>query len=642
MNNHTNQLDDTIDLKEFLLIMWAHKIIVMIITFIVLFYGIFYSVNAPKVFTARAILKLEKNDNNSLGGSSEALFALSGFNAGIGDDLLSSIIERVMGRIFIEEIDKSLDLKSDAFFNSYKANGVEAEWKTFIKNLIGYVSVDINENEVIWNLILGAYRENVSLSISDANSIIIEVTHDTPERSAKIANEIMQYIIDDEKTKSIEEKKFQLDYLSKALAGSLFELEKAQNQLQNFTLNKTSLPEESFAVATVKLESEKLKFEQTTKLYLAVMELAKIYEANNINATSYNKLRLQHPIVDEVIFRRIFGQNEIVTAWSWPDTSSVNNVLETLADRKNRLEAVVSKAQIDAENLANSVEKYGAIVRDVKEAEAVYTVMLEQVKQNSIVSGYNPETSIIYEYAMPPINPSAPNRKLIILISFLIGLFISLGFVFLLSLIRGVYYSNSSLLLVQKVNFNSKTKVFRRLAREKMERINNIAQTNTNLRDLKLEIDKSNKKFILISGLGSKLKANELSCVLGVSMQADGKRVSHINFSNIIKDRDLENKVYDHFKVVDQFKKFEMLAPLRNGHNTNFLTKVGAKDILFDLRDNYDFVILSAENNDALSLARFQDISDTYHVILTRKNRTKKKKLEEICNTLPLGALLHD
>lgn len=642
MNNHINQLDDSIDLKEFLLIIWAHKIIVLIITSIILFYGIFYSLNAPKVFTAKAIVKLERNDNNSFGASSEALFAISGLNAGIGDDLLGGIIEQIMGRIFIEKIDKSLDLKSDAFFNSYQANGVEPEWKTFIKDLIGYVSVDRNENEIIWNLILGVYRENVSLSISDSNSIIIEVTHDTPERSAKIANKIMQFIIDDDMKKSSDEKKFQLDYLSKALASALYDMEKAQNQLQNFTLNKTSLPEESFAVATLKLESEKLKFEQTTKLYLAVMELAKIYEEKNINTSSYNKLRLKHPIVDEVIFRRIFGQNEIVTAWSWPDSSSVNNVLETLTDRKNRLEALVYKAQIDAENLAKNVEKYGTIIRDVKEAEAVYTVMLEQVKQNSIVSGYNPDTSIIYEYAMPPINPSAPNRKAIIIVSFLIGLFISLGFVFLLSLIRGVYYSNSSLLLVQKVNFNSKTKVFRRLAKEKMERINNIAQTNTNLRDLKLDINKSNKKFILISSLGSKLKANEFSRVLGVSMQADGKRVSHINFSNIIKNSNLENNDYDQFKVVDEFEKFEMLAPPGNGHNMNFLTNVDAKNILFDLKDTYDFVIVSAEDNDAMSLARFQDISDTYHVTLTRKKRTKKKILEEICNTLPLGALLHD
>jgi uncharacterized protein involved in exopolysaccharide biosynthesis len=644
MNNYLDHLDDSIDVKELLFALWAHKITVLIITLSTICFGTFYAINADKVFTAKAIVKLEKNNQQSSNVPTD-IFALAGLDTG-GGDRLGGIVERITARIFVEEIDRLVDLKSDVFFNSYKPQGVEAEWKTFIKDLIGYTSAERNENEVIWTSILGVFRENVLVSVSEANSLVIEVTHNVPERSAEIANIIMMTIIEDERRQSESGKEFHLNYLSNALAGSLFELEKAQNDLQNFTLNKSSLPKESFAVATIKLESEKIKLEQTSKLYFAVKEMADIYENHDKNILNYKKLRMMHPIVDEVVFRRIFGQNEIVTAWTWPDQLTVENVLDTLADRKNRLKVIVSKAQDDAEILAASVERYSNYMRNVKEAEAVYTVMLEQVKQNSIISGYNPETSTIYEYASPPINPSAPNRKIMIMISFLLGLFFSFGIVFILSFIRGVYYSNTSMQLVQKVNYNSKTKLIRRLARKSMEKMNLIAESNTkaNLRDLKLEINNSNKKFILISGLGSKLKAVELSRVLGVSMQADGKKISHINFSNIKepKKKESKNESGDLFSVFDKFKDFDMLTPIKIDNKLNFLTKHDAKTILSDLSNKYDFVILSAEGNDALSLARFQDTSDTYHIILTRKNRTKRKKFEEICYTLPLGALLHD
>ena len=85
-------------------------------------------------------------------------------------------------------------------------------------------------------------------------------------------------------------------------------------------------------------------------------------------------LRQQFPIVDQVEFRRVLGQNEIISSWSWPDASSVDAVFDTLTERKNRLQSQINASQIDAERSGLALETYAKLEREAKIAEATYTV----------------------------------------------------------------------------------------------------------------------------------------------------------------------------------------------------------------------------------------------------------------------------
>jgi hypothetical protein len=357
-------------------------------------------------------------------------------------------------------------------------------------------------------------------------------------------------------------------------------------------------------------------------------------------------LRKAYPIVDQVEFRRIFGQNEIISSWSWPDKNSAIAVLQTLADRKWRLEDDVNLAQKNAEKLAGNVEKFATLKRESTVAEATYTVMIEQVKANSIMAGFNSNKSEVYEYAVTPISPSAPRRNLVIMIGGVLGLFLGSCIALIFSYWRGVYYSTRALLSVQKFSYNAKTKNLRRVSKKTFDELSVLFHSRpiASLRDIKLQINQSKKQYVIISGLGSKLKAKNLSNMLCADMQSDGLTSAYINFSRFSKTQDNieSSQEKSNFIVLEKFKGLTVLAPPETTRALNFITRQGAKDSIKNLCTEFDRIILSIEAKDAISLARFLNPNDVFHIALTRKNKTKRELLEKISSIMPLGAHFYD
>ena len=123
----------------------------------------------------------------------------------------------------------------------------------------------------------------------------------------------------------------------------------------------------------------------------------------------------------------------------------------TLRDRINRLEVEINELEQYAKIYASNAEDLAKLTRDAKIAEATYTVLIEQVKSQSLAAGFKPDTFKVFEYATPPLEPSSPNRNFIIFIGATLGFVIGCATAILNSLRRGVYYTESSLILAQAV-----------------------------------------------------------------------------------------------------------------------------------------------------------------------------------------------
>ena len=72
------------------------------------------------------------------------------------------------------------------------------------------------------------------------------------------------------------------------------------------------------------------------------------------------------------------------------------------------------------------------LLRDVKISEATFSVLTEQVKSQTLVAGFKPETFTVFAYATPPLEPSFPNRNLTLIIGTGLGVLTGFG----VSLIR--------------------------------------------------------------------------------------------------------------------------------------------------------------------------------------------------------------
>ena len=142
----------------------------------------------------------------------------------------------------------------------------------------------------------------------------------------------------------------------------------------------------------------------------------------DLDASAYEALRVRTRFVDD-LDQVHNGYEETISAWSWPTLDTIESVTETLSDRISRLEVDIANIEDSAISYAASAEAQAKLLRAAKIAEATCTVFTEQVKSQTLVAGFKPETFTVFAYATPPISPSSPKRNLILALGAVLGLF---------------------------------------------------------------------------------------------------------------------------------------------------------------------------------------------------------------------------
>ena len=85
------------------------------------------------------------------------------------------------------------------------------------------------------------------------------------------------------------------------------------------------------------------------------------------------------------------------------------------------------------------------MTREAKIAEATYTVLIEQVKSQSLTAGFSLDTFKVLEYATVPSAPSSPRTFLLLALSTTIGVFVGFISAFINGFRKDVFYSSRSL-----------------------------------------------------------------------------------------------------------------------------------------------------------------------------------------------------
>ena len=606
-----------------------------------MFLGINYALSQKKIFSAYAIFKLDSQDKQEV--SKISSISAIAMNAPRPSKLFT-VKENVMSRVFIEVINEKVDLQSDPYFNNFNPHAVEAPWRVYIKKLIGIQGRSINREDKIWESIQLNFIKNVDLQITKAQNLRITVKHSDPKRAAFIANKIMDVIISKAEKKNADKLENQIAYLSLKLADALQDIDDLQEELNSFTINNTIMPKEIFASASAKYVSTKLKYDNNNKLYNATYDLERLVYSNQTTNNDYELLSQNHPVVNELEFRRIFGQSELINEWTWPNHTSVKEVLKIFNERKIRLKSSLNVAQAKADSAAKSFDKYIELERKLKYGNATYTVLLEQVKANSLNAGYQPNENEIFQYASTPINAASPNRKLILSLSIMLGLITGLIGSLILSISRKVYFSDSLLILHSNSKQHKKLRKLKRFRKINLQFFNKIKEAKFLLffQEMLIGFNNSNKKFILVSSLNSSFKAENFGALLAYALTINEKNIAILNFSqnkNLPSSVDkIKNEFFSHQKINEQVTQ---LIPINCPNPISILTKRDAVSKLISLKTNFDVIIISADKNDTLSLVQSFNANDIFHIGLAKRKHTKRKDLDKI-KLLPLDVLLHD
>jgi hypothetical protein len=396
----------------------------------------------------------------------------------------------------------------------------------------------------------------------------------------------------------------------------------------------------------LQLDGLREQLSRTTELYDAVVALSSMLQNKTTDQKSYLALRQQFPIVDQVEFRRVLGQNEIISSWSWPEASSVDAVFDTLTERKNRLQSQINASQIDAERSGLALETYAKLEREAKIAEATYTVMIEQVKAQSMASGFRPDRTEVYEYASPSISPSAPKRSLVLALGAVLGLFVGTALSLALALRRGVYYSKNSLIAGAQAGITASVSALLPVRNKSLNDLNTmlIKKPRPVLRDVAVEIHKSSAKQVVVTASRTKLTGNDVARALASYMQSDSVKVAVVDFSSRAKKLgiDLERLSVGSFVVAESAGNISILRPDNDLAAMELLSQRSFWKNIQSLNSTFDLVLLCADNSDAISLLSALEGQKMFHITIAKTKKTKSATLIHMRSLLPIQGLLYD
>ncbi len=641
MSDHSSQAID-IDLSEIAAIVWAHKSLILFVTIISIFIGGYYVFSADKKFSSKAIFQIEEGLDSgfNLPGEMGAIASIAGLGS-VKNNNAEVLLERIMAREFILNVSKKSSLFDDPYFNNYNPNQLDPIWKSTVKKIIGWQSTKAEKQSIIENMIISNYKKFVSADSTESGTISITVTHENPNLAAQYANNFMEEVSRFVVSESNKAQELRLSYLSETLADALQEVENAQQNLKEYAFQNSTNAQVNFISGSVKLDEirmEKRKAQEISKVLSIIEDLIK---TGNFNDSSHEALRSTFPLIDDVDFRRILGMSETISAWNWPEIETIAAVTATLKDRVKRLDIEIKNIEENAKIYAASAEDLAKFTRDAKIAEATYTVLIEQVKSQSLAAGFKPDTFKVFEYGTPSLKPSSPKRNIILAASTVLGLFLGCGLALLNSARRGVYYTKMSIVAGAQADLTLKSRSFRKLSRKSFSKIFSHISERRVLAVDEAEVMLANKKLIYVLNCGRQPTPSGTARLLAAQSSSSGRNV-------ILCDKTgLSEKELEGIEINDiaglKVANFGNNLDLTTGNNgAAFFTSVSFNSTIKKLSSSYDQVFICASKDEAImGLMALKNFNPCIVLMASLRN-TQKEEIKRVISNQPIDILFYD
>ena len=634
--------EDDINLNELLIALWCHKILIGFITGLFIFISGYYVLNTDKQFTAAAVFEIEQNNSNNLSipGELGALASFAGFGT-IGNSSSEILIERILEREFILKVSQTLSLHEDPFFQTYDLNAADPIWKATIKTLIGWEKSDANKQYIIDSTIQKNYLEFVQTSQTPAGAIKISVTHENPKLAAEYANQIMELVRQTVATEEEKSKAMRLSYLAETLADALQDMEIAQQNIKNYTLENSAAAQENFIVGSLQLDALRLERREVEEFLSVLKTLRELVELGDLDMSAYNALRVGTPLVDDLDFRRVMGMSETISAWNWPTLDTIESVSETLSDRISRLDVDIANIENSAMSYAASAEDQAKLLRDAKIAEATFTVLTEQVKSQTLVAGFKPETFTVFAYATPPIIPSSPKRNLVLALGTLLGIFAGSALSLINGKRRGVFYTRSSILSACQAAVSFKANALRRLARLPLsELLNTVEQRHITVLD-EAQVNVADKPIVYVANSGGMPSASQLGRLMATQSFKSGRNVLLLNLGLKSSKKGDENSIKDVSGIAINTSD-ETFDQAHDLGGSAFFTSANFGRQMKALMEAYEQIFICSDDEKSnVGLIAVKPF-DPALVLLTRLRKTKKANIQKIKSIHPVSILFYD
>ena len=647
MSKNSNLEVDEISIKELIGGLWAHKILICLIAGLSIFVSGYYALTTDKKYTAKAVFQIDQENNSGFNISRElgAIASLAGLAGGASSSSGSAaLVERAEGREFILKFSNNSSLYAetrDQHLSTYIPEYKDPLWKAIIKDIVGWEKTELEQKSIVENKVIQNFRKFVEFEETDGGAIVILVTHTIPKKASEYANALMEemrLLVENESTTA---KNLRLTYLSETLADALQDMDKAQQNLKDYALKNSAMAQENFISGSLKLDEIRMEKRKVAEIANLLSILEKLVKSGNLDRNSYDALRSNNPLVDDIDFRRILGMSETISAWTWPEIDTIEAVSMTLRDRIKRLDVEIKNLEENAKIYATSAEDLAKFTRDAKIAEATYTVLIEQVKSQSLAAGFKPETFKVYEYATPPLMASSPQRNLILALGAVLGMFLGCIIALINSVLRGVYYTRSALISDANAELALNSKSIKRLSQKSTTMIKSIISKRRFLPLDEAELKLADKKLIFVSNSGGRPSASNAVHLLATQSAKSGRQIVLCDTTGQLegKIKDLSKNQDDRLDFSNIDDNIKIVTGIKGG---SFFTSPEFKSTIKDLMDQFDQVfICSNKTNSSLGLTALEEFTPSF-VLIAGLRATRKLTIKKLKSDRTIDLLFYD
>ena len=374
--------ENEIDLLDLLKTIYRNRGLILGIAVVVTILGLVFALlQKPQYTSEMTFVEQKSSSNNSMLASlaSSIPFGLGGSLSGGEGSSLTTIID---SRSFRSEVIKKLDLKT------YIVNTQKLE-KEAIKNL-DKQAVDAwlkGRMTITQDSKTGVYKINVKM--------------EDRAMATKIANTYF-YVLDDYlKNQKLDKNKINREYLEKQVSAVEKDLDLKQKSLKVY--------EEEYNTASIDVDS-KIAVESVAKIKGLIMETE-----GQLN-----------------VAREIYGEESLEVTKLRESLSEFNRQLENLENGTGSVKFIPLK---DIPKIKYDLEKLSTEIKATSEVYKMLRVQLEQAKLDEIS---NRSVIELLDEAVIPKVPSSTSKKLILIISGVLGLFMGVFVGFVKEFAKGI------------------------------------------------------------------------------------------------------------------------------------------------------------------------------------------------------------
>ena len=620
--------DNEIDLKELSYALWAGKFWVAMCTVAFAAGAVFYALSLDPKYEAKSVFELKSASRASgLSSQFEGLAALTGVNLG-ADKGSGAVLDRLAGRGFVARLSGDVGLAEDDYFVP-EASTWLSDFLAQVKGLLLGDNSDPQAEDPT-DQIHEVYLENVSIQQTKNGSFEVAVTHEDPSRAAAIANAIVGRLVRETSGEARSEDLARLNYLSEQLAEAATQMEDTSQAVSEFALANSLSAPGAFAQRSEEIYQLNEQKRRSSAMISAVNAMIALLADNpSPSFPDYVALKSGHSIVDEVEFRRLLSISQSLTQWDWPEAGRLSAALDVLAERVARSESRLVELNREAERYATSSEQLMILKRDAAVASATYQVLIEQVKVQSLASGFEDETVRIYQVATPPSKPSAPKKSLIAALGVVLGGFVGCAAALVASTRSGKLFTRHSIAHAVAAELDvalPRLLKHKALRKPRFDALTSSLAGDIGFVDLMIEANKRKGGPVLVASSVRGVSALPLGLALADNL-ADARAVGVVILSDGLPTgvgpaKPASGEAWEAF---EWSAKLDLLK-LRADNRTNLASALSEAIGL----GRYDRIVISASGELSASAARALPECDLFNVVLSQPGKTQRRVVDRM------------